>query len=41
MYFDGSRLKEPSPEANELGEEEDEGEDKLSAEEIDTNGLDL
>ena len=41
MCFDGSRLKEPSPEAKELDEEEYEGEEELSAEEIETNDLDL
>ena len=37
----GKLFKEPSPEAEELDEEVDEGEEELSAEEIDTNDLDL
>ena len=32
----GKLFKEPSPEAEELDEEEDEGEEELSAEDIDT-----
>ena len=41
MCFGGSRLKEPSPEAEELVEGKDKEEEELLAEEIDTNDLDL
>ena len=41
MCFDGSRLKEPSPEAEELDEGKDEGKEELLAEKIDNIDLNL
>ena len=37
----GKRYKVPSPEAEELDEKKDKGEEELSTEEIDTDDLDL